>query len=93
MVTLLSFSDDDHGAARAFGDALREHFSDARPDLHVEVLDFPFPRPAGLKAAWKEPRLFIDYQPSQLEVSDLRPDLRPPPPGVTRNDWIPDAVR
>ena len=93
MVTLLAFSDDDHGAARAFGDDLRERFREERPDLHVEVLQFDFPRPRGLKAAWQEPRVFIDYAPSQAELADLRPDLRPPPPGVTRRDWIPDAHR
>jgi hypothetical protein len=91
MLTLLSFSDDPQEAARAFAGDLREHFREARPDLYVEVLEFPFPRPRGLKAAWSEPRFCIDYQPTQLELLDLRPDLRPPPAGVTRADWNPDG--
>ena len=89
MVTLLVFSDDDGEAARAFGDDLREFFRAARPGLYVEILEFTFPRPAGLKAAWAPPRLFVDYEPAAHELADLRPDLRPPPPGIRRQDWLP----
>jgi hypothetical protein len=89
MVTLLVFADDLLDDARAFAGALREHFRESRPDLYVEVLEFTFPRPHGLKAAWQTPRQFLDYQPDPVELHDLRPDLRPPPPGVVRMDWNP----
>ena len=89
MVTLLVFSDDSLEAATRFKGALREHFREVKPDLFVEVLEFTFPRPHGLKAAWVPPRQFLDYQPAPVELHDLRPDLRPPPPGVARMDWNP----
>ena len=89
MVTLLVFADDALVDARAFAEALRKHFRDARPDLFVEVVEFPIPRPAGLKPAWAPPRLYFDYEPTAHELADLRPDLRPPPPGIRRQDWLP----
>ena len=87
MVTLLVFADDLLEDARAFGEALREHFRAVKPDLYIEVLHLDALRPVGLKAPWVAPRQFLDYQPATAELADLRPDLRPPPPGHPRKDW------
>lgn len=84
MVVVLVFRNDDRAASEAYCTAIRERF----PTTYLEALEFDFDRPAGLRADWQAPRKFIDYWPSAAELSDLRPDLRPPPSGVVRHDWL-----
>jgi len=88
MIVLLAF-EGEHAAAATFAEALRVHLGEAAP--YIETLDFTFPRPPGLKPAWTPPRQWIDYQPSAAELTDLRPDLRPPT--SPRADWSPPDAR
>lgn len=85
MVVLLAF-EGEHEDAAAFAADLHQRFEPEAPDLYIEILDFTFPRPSGLKPAWQSPRQWLDYRPSLAELSDLRPDLRPP--AAPRPDWI-----
>ena len=88
MVTVLSWEGESEAAGQ-YCEELRALWS-AAPELpYIEHLRLAGPRPAGLKAAWSAPRQFIDYTPGPAELTDLRPDLRPPTAGHTRKDWNP----
>jgi hypothetical protein len=82
------FADDDPQVAHEYATELVAWLDerDSSDTLIIEI-DQLCNRPAGLRAPWMRPRPFLDYRPSDEELSRLRPD--PAGSSTPRVDWSP----